>query len=388
MANKNLWLWLTSIPGIDSKKITRLLDSFDSVSDIYAANKNVFKGIDGINEKDITGLTDKSMDKVSKILHSTSAVGAKVLTYDDAAFPQSLRYCFEPPYVLYVLGNTLEWDRLFAISVVGTRNGTDYGAQASAKICYDLAHCGTTIVSGMARGNDTLAHNGALKAGGKTIAILGCGIDVVYPPENEYLMKEIIKNGAVITEYPPGTEPAGKNFPQRNRLIAAFSQGTLVIEAPVKSGALITAALALEMGKDVYALPGDYNRHCSKGCNELIKSGAAKLITSALDILNEYPEELTKLGIDLKQLKLSSKRPIAKSQVNTVKKITLDAPEYSDLSDDEKAIVGSLIEKNLHFDEICLKSGLDAATVGSSVTLLEMKGLINQLPGKNFSLKL
>ncbi len=386
MDSKHMWLWLTSLPGISSAKITRLLERFDTVFDIYSASAGDFAGIDGISKIDIAQLSDKSMQRTEQILAAVNAMGACILYYDDAGFPSALRYCYEPPYVLYVLGERLLWDRLFCISVVGTRKFTEYGAKITYSIAYDLARHGITIVSGMARGLDGIAHNAALKAGGKTVAFLGSGINVVYPPEHGDLMRAIAQNGAVITEFMPGTEAYGKNFPYRNRLIAAFSQGVLVTEAPKKSGTLSTANWALNSGKDVFAVAGDYDRIMSLGCNELIKSGAAKLTDSAMDILAEYAPQLEKLGIEWKDVSLPKRRIINQTPVNTVKQASISDPQYQELGEDEKAILSILISKNAHIDEICRESGMEIGNVSAILTLLELSGFINQLAGKNFSI--
>lgn len=386
MQSKLHWVWLTSITGMNSSKITRLLEHFDTVGDIYAASKDDFVTVDGLSERDVTALCNKSMERVEQIMLAVEKMGAYILCYDDAHFPSALRYCYDPPYVLYVLGEKLFWDRLFCISVVGTRRYTEYGASITHSIAYDLARNGVTIVSGMARGLDKVAHNAALKAGGKTIAFLGCGINVVYPPEHGELMQAIAQNGAVITEFAPGTEPNGRNFPYRNRLIAAFSQGVLVTEAPSRSGTLNTANWALNEGKDIFAVPGDYDRAMSCGCNELIKSGAAKLTTDAMDILGEYEMELAKLGIELQKIVLSKRRVINSKPVNVVKQVSLDAPQYQALGAEEKAVLAVLLHKNAHIDEICRESGMEISKVSSILTLLELSGFVNQLAGKNFSI--
>lgn len=342
--------------------------------------------VDGIGERDVAVLCDKSLERAEQSLLAAEKSGAYVLCYDDAQFPSALRYCYDPPYVLYVLGERLFWDRLFCISVVGTRRYTEYGAAITHSIAYDLARNGVTIVSGMARGLDKVAHNAALKAGGKTIAFLGCGINVVYPPEHGDLMQAIAQNGAVITEFAPGTEPNGRNFPHRNRLIAAFSQGVLVTEAASRSGTLNTANWALNAGKDIFAVPGDYDRETSCGCNELIKSGVAKLTTDAMDILGDYEMELEKLGLKPQQITLAKRRVVNPKPVNVVKQVSLDAPQYQGLSAEDRAVLAVLLHKNAHIDEICRESGMEISKVSSILTLLELSGFVNQLAGKNFSI--
>ena len=388
MTKSENWIWLTSLPTMTPGKITRLLERFDTVDDIFDATEAEYRGISDIGSDEISDLCDKSMDRAELILEVVEKFGAYILYYDRADYPSALRYCFDPPYVLYVFGERLMWDRLFCISVVGTRRCSDYGVQITHTLSYDLARNGATIVSGMARGLDGVAHNAALKAGGKTIAFLGCGINIVYPREHDGLMKAIAENGAVITEFMPGTEANSKNFPYRNRLMAAMSQGVLITESPRRSGTHITADWALNMGKDVFAVPGDYDRVNSQGCNELIKSGTAKLVDSAVDILIEYERELTKMGIKAENFVIEKKRIVNKEPVSIVKKASIDDPKYQGLSDNEKKILAVLIESNAHIDEICRKADIAMSDVNAGLVMLELSGLVNQLAGKNFSISI
>ncbi|HWI41647.1 MAG TPA: DNA-processing protein DprA, partial [Verrucomicrobiae bacterium] len=244
-----------------------------------------------------------------------------------------------------------------AVSVVGSRSATTYGADVAGQISSELAAAGVTVVSGMARGIDTAAHRGALKGGGRTVAVLGCGIDVVYPPENRRLLEETAAAGAVVTEFPMGTAPLAENFPRRNRIISGLSRGVLVVEAAENSGSLITAEYALEQGREVFAVPGNIAYAGSRGTNRLIKQGA-KLVDSVEDILAELPVART--------------APTA-------------APSFS-LTPEEAEVFALIAGGPLHIDDIIVKCELTVGEVSSILLRLELKGAVTQLPGKHFSL--
>ncbi len=280
----------------------------------------------------------------------------------------------------------MNWDRILGIGVVGTRTCGRYGLEVTRQISLDLAESGVTIVTGMARGIDTAEARAALDTGGKTVAVLGCGVDVVYPSENRELMEEIMASGAVISEFPPGTGPLGANFPRRNRIISGLSRGVLVTEAPKKSGALITAGLALEQGKDVFAVPGSiFDKNCA-GTNGLLAIGA-KAISSAQGILEEYVFEI-------ERLKLEKPKGIKRffgpknEKVNNEIKLSLDDKRFAGLSDEEKKIVGLLITGNQHIDDIARTSGIDASKLASTLAMLEFGGYIQKIPGNNYKLSI
>lgn len=250
------WLWFTDRCGVFNSDMNAVLEQFDTIEEVY--NETEYKDVENVKPSTIKALKNKSLEKAEKILAATTKVGAKVIVYDDVRYPDILRSLRNPPYVLYIKGEIMNWDRILGIGIVGTRKSTDYGIQATKMIGEDLAACGVTIISGMAIGIDSAAAEAALSKGNKTIAVLGCGIDVVYPNENKNLMNRITENGTVITEYPPKTGPDKHNFPWRNRIISGLSRGILVSEAPKKSGALITAEYALEQGKDIFAVSWQY----------------------------------------------------------------------------------------------------------------------------------
>ena len=405
MSKEQYWLWLVNLPSISSTKITLLLERFETVEKIYQAQKSDFEGIDKIGKREIDALCNKDLAKANEIIKKLDEVGAYTLCFDDKHYPDMLRYCYEPPYVLYAMGEKLDFNNMLFISVVGSRECSDYGMDATDEICTALAENGVVIVSGMARGIDSAAHRSALKAGAKTVAFLGCGIDVVYPPENDELMRAIAQNGMVITEFAPTTAPYSKNFPIRNRLIGAFSRGVLLVEARENSGTLITANWALENGRDVFALPGDYNREGSAGCNELIKSGGAKLVMCAEDILEEYVYELENMDmgkygraepvfVEVAARKQSKKAHNENNSVNNEsnkdnkRNIDVNNPRYDVLDEKQKHIIELLANGDMHIDQICRAVDMSASEAAAAMTLMELYGFVIALAGKMFALNI
>lgn len=296
------------------------------------------------------------------------------ITMDDAEYPKNLRNIYDPPKQLYVNGTLLAQDE-FAVALVGSRRASIYGLEACEKLAYELASRGVTVVSGMARGIDSAAHRGALKARGRTIAVMGSGHNDIYPPENKELYAEIAKTGAVVTEYENDVPPLPENFPKRNRIISGLALGVVVVEAARNSGALITARLALEQGREVFAVPGKISSNTSAGTNELIKDGA-KLVQSVDDIL----EELSHL--DIKPLSSEEK---AKSD-DSIAKMT-KAYIYNSLTEDERKIYKILSDEPIYIDEISEKSKLKPAVTTKVLLNLELKRLVKELPGKLFVIR-
>lgn len=396
--NQIYWVWLTTLPNITAEKITALLECFDDAKEIYDADEQIINNVTILSRAEKNTLLNKDLKTANTVIERTNLAGAKIVTYEDINYPDMLRRIAVPPYVLYVKGKILEWDRLLSLGVIGTRKYTEYGKKATVDICLEIAREGITIVSGMARGIDSFAAIAALKAGGQTIAVLGSGIDVVYPPENDKLMEAIAKNGAVITEYPPGSRPLGSHFPVRNRIISGLSQGVLVVEAPIKSGTMITANYAWDMGRDLFAVPGHIYQENSKGTNKLIQQGA-KITLSAQDILEEYRMQLPLLkkntakdGVDVEYEchEQAEKREQTPKQttvkINTVKQVSIDDQRYSTLDDMEKKIIAMLIEKNLNIDDIVRNVEQDISGVTAKLIMLEMRGMIVKLPGNNYRL--
>lgn len=369
MRQTEYWVWLTTLPKMTSTKITVLFEYFDTIEDIYKAKD--FSRIECLPQKEAQLLCGKDLSRAKEIIQQTRKAGAKILTYDDPAYPDQLRNIMDPPYVLYIKGEVFAWDRLLGIGVVGTRKCSDYGSLATHKICSELAKAGVTIISGMARGLDAVAAKAALRVGAKTIAVLGCGIDVVYPPEHDGLMEQIQKQGCTVTEYPPGTRPLGSNFPQRNRIISGLAKGVLVTEAPKKSGALITARYALENGRDVFSVPGNILDHHYDGTNRLIQQGAI-LVMNADDILAEYPREVKWLG--------------SIGETAEQETVYMEFSAYENLEDEEKKIVSALWKENLHIDEISRQTGISVPELNGKLIILEMKNITGRLPGGYYKL--
>ena len=271
---------------------------------------------------------------------------------------------YDPPALLYARGEVKKEDEL-AVAIVGSRKTSAYGREITERIGMDLARHGVTVVSGMARGIDSVAHNGALQGGGRTIAVLGCGVDVIYPSENRNLFHQIIKRGAVLSEFPMGSPPEAGHFPRRNRIISGLCMGVVIVQASAESGSLITAGYALEQGREVFAVPGNVGAEGSRGTNQLIKEGA-KLVESSEDILEEILPQWRREG-------------------ETVRKAEMAAPS---LTEAEKIVCGLLSETPLHIDTIIRESQLDPGSVSSLLLNLELKGLISQWPGKCFTKKM
>ncbi|MGE5558204.1 MAG: DNA-processing protein DprA [Bacillota bacterium] len=347
---------LHNLEGVGSKRLHQMLKKFGSAQKAWEASAENLARIEGIS----ASLARKIVDMRGKIdpeelFRMILFAQTKVMLSRDPEYPVNLVNISDPPFILYYRGELVEKDEL-AIAVVGTRTPTMEGIQLTERLAFDLASQGITIVSGMARGIDSAAHRGALMAGGRTIAVLGCGPDVVYPPENKGLMRDIIKNGAVISEYFPGTSPLPGYFPQRNRIISGLAKGVVVVEAAHDSGALITADHALEQGRDVFAVPGAVASVNSKGPHSLLKQGAF-LVENYLDILQ--------------QLNL----PIQETTV---------AVEEIEMNSMEKKIWDTLSWQPKHIDLIIRQSELAASEAQALLAIMEIKGLIRQTEGKMF----
>ncbi len=356
------WVWLSMLEGISPRRKFILLEHFRDPAYIWEAGEAELTAMGLCTPKVVRSLTDKDARKrIAEAMERVKRCDADVITLNDKCYPTALRYTADPPVVLFCRGR-LEPDDT-CVAVVGSRRATWYGLDMAKKLSREMAMHGVTIVSGLARGIDSQAHRGALEGGGRTIAVLGCGVDRAYPPENRELMKSITENGAVISEYLPGTEPMPFNFPARNRIISGISRGVVVVEANERSGSLITADFALEQGRDVFAVPGNINSAYSTGTNRLIREGA-KIVTCVDDILNE-------LGLD--------KSP---EQLNYQDKMQ----RCTKLSGEERSIAQRLMSGPVHIDAIARDCGLSAAVASSVLVMLELSGFVEQLPGKFYKL--
>lgn len=362
------WLWLVTRKGIGPLGEQALLDAFGTVDDIYFAKS--YNNIHRLSVKRQESLMDKDLTGAEKVLEEIYRLGARVITYDSKNYPALLKNISSPPHVLYIQGKVLELDDVLTIGVVGTREASKFGRAVTERFCRDLAKAGAVTISGLARGVDTVAAWATLDAGGTTVAVTGCGLDTVYPPENSELIKAISQNGCIITEYPPGTEPFHGNFPRRNRIIAGLSRGVLVTEAPARSGALITANFALEHNRDVFAIPRRIDENAYNGTNRIIQQGA-KLVMNAEDILCEYPYA----------------QKIEPFQKPTEEKTQEDKRLLS-LDDKEKEIVNILRKNDAQIDELSRKLKIPVGELNTILVMLEMKGIIKKLPGSGYQLKL
>jgi DNA processing protein len=369
--NLKYWIALKSITGIGNSSFFSLIDKFGSIEKIFSAAADELTVISGINKKSATAIAGfKGWGKIQRELDAINKAGIKIITYLDELYPSNLSNIYDRPAFIYVRGSLKTED--INIAIVGSRLASTYGKYTTERISRELTLKGITIVSGMARGIDSAAHRGALAAQGRTIAVLGSGLDIVYPPENNKLFDSIVENGAVISEFPLGTPPRSNNFPARNRIISGMSYGVLVVEAGEKSGSLITAKLALEQGREVFAVPGNIDASVSRGTNKLIKQGA-KLIESSDDVLEEiFPQ--------LEKAKTFNDTPLSKREVETPEK-------HENLNKIERNIIKFISRKNIHVDELISTTGLSPADILSALMTMELKGLVEQHPGKFFSLK-
>lgn len=346
------WVALSYVRQIMSKVFDKLLEKFGTAEKIWKAKEKDLETLDTNFARAII-VSRKKIDP-ERLLQEVLKKGIRILTIKDKNYPKLLKEIGDPPFLLYVKGEIKKEDN-FSMAVVGSRRPTNYGREVTESLTQALVLQGFTIVSGMARGIDSIAHKTALEAGGRTIAVLGSGVDVIYPPENKKLYEEIAQNSAVISEFPPGTQPTPYNFPQRNRIIAGLSLGVLVTEAAEKSGALITAGFAGEFGREVFAVPGPIYSKLSAGTSALIKDGA-KLVYKVQDILEE-------LGLEQKALEDLSDAKVG--------------PDTGEM----KMILELLQNEPKHVDEIIKETKLSAAQVSSFLSMMEISGFVKSMGG-------
>ena len=444
MKNEAKWIWLAQHCGVASNEMISVVEKIGSIRDIYLADYETYIEC-GISERLAEKLSDKSLESAYTIIKRCNELGAGILCYSDDAYPKSLRSLKDPPAVLYYAGKLPDLNSHLCIATVGTRKMSEYGMRSAYKIAYEIASAGAVVVSGMALGIDAVCASAAIAARGRTIAVLGCGIDVVYPKQHARLCEAIKEHGAIITEYPPSTEPRGFHFPVRNRIISGLSQGTVVVDADIKSGSLITAKTAILQGRDVYAVPCNIDSEKS-GTNELIRDGA-QAVVSGYDIIKNYvysfrdnlnmqglkdsegrsefnASVLSSLSVRAmgespafegvsaraeKKIKENKKESAEHSPMNarsasrTVSDTAQDCvgvkdsamnkiPKGTGEGDNSRKALESLSEKHRRvFDEMPLdkaipvdyliKAGFKPVEVIAALTVLEVKGLIASLPG-------
>ncbi len=416
------WVWLSLRCGAGSELGTYLLTHFKTPQAVYEASAEELRAVEGIDGNILSALLDRDLSFSTKVVEYCERVNVGIMTADSSIYPERLRGIYAKPLVLYYKGKFPNVDDNVLIACVGTRKCSKNGEQTAYQLGADLAHAGAIVVSGMALGIDSAAQRGALSAGGHTIAVLGCGIDRVYPYQNKDLMDTIGEKGTLLTEFAPGTEPSGKNFPIRNRIISGLCQGTVVVEADLHSGSLITARDAARQGRDLFAFPGDAGNPLSAGANALIKNGA-KLVTGALDVLDDYellyPHRIFTENISMSKFrKKSSAEPkeekptrkeapkfqferetIRKKQEMEEKVSRMDAAnaeqkpavavDTSGLSEEERSVF-SVIGEAMSAEEIAAalakKTGspVDMGTLLGTLTMLEIGGFLEALPGGSF----
>ncbi len=351
---------LNMVPKLGPVGVRRLLNAFGSPREILGASATQLRSVEGIGPEISESIVrwEQNVDLAGELARIAD-FGARVLTRDDPEYPALLREIHDPPVVLYVWGELTPRDQE-AVGIVGSRKTSTYGLECAKKLSYQLAYAGLTVVSGLARGIDTAAHQGALAAKGRTVAVLGSGLLNLYPPENRSLAERIATSGAVVTEFPMLVSPDTQTFPRRNRIVSGWSQSLLVIEAGLRSGALITAGQAADQGRSVYAVPGPIDRATSAGTNRLIQQGA-KLVTSAADLLEDL------------QIFSPGAAPLESAPARTL-----------DFDDNERAVYDSINDGETGIDAIATKSNLPAGVVSSTLLVLEMKRLVKRLPGQYF----
>jgi DNA processing protein len=353
---------LNMLPTVGPVRLRKLLEVFREPQQVLVAKRTELRKVEGIGNEvaDQISTWESNVDLAAE-LKRVGDFGATVITQESPSYPRSLREIHAPPIVLYVWGELQERDH-HAIGVIGARRTTHYGMESAKKLSYQLAYAGLTIISGLARGIDTAAHQGALAAKGRTVAVIGAGLAKLYPPENAVLAERIRSgNGAIVSEFSMAVEPDRQTFPMRNRIISGWSHGILVVEAGLNSGALITSAQALEQGRSVYAVPGHINAPSAMGSNRLIQQGA-KLVMDASDIL----DDLQILLPDTKPSPEAAARPLPP------------------LSEEERRVYDAIEQTETPIDDIAAKSELPTSMVSSILLQLELKRLVKQLPGKYF----
>lgn len=431
MSALKYWVWLSNILEIPPRVKKSLLTQFGDVMELYFATREALDGAEGLGPAQKDALMRKDLDPVVRILDACEAQGVQILTFQDAEYPQRLKQIFDPPLTLYVRGRLPAVDEECAVAVVGTRKATPYGLKMARRLGFELTKCGGLVVSGLAEGIDSAAAEGALRAGGRCVGVLGTAIDEVFPRFNRPLFDDVAAVGAIVSEYPPGAHTTRSAFPARNRIMSGLSLGTVVVEAPKRSGALITAEHALEQGRDVYAVPGNADAPACEGSNELIKEGA-KAVTSGWDVLSEYARlfplrlrpvtgkqaEIPQEGTPLTKVRPrpqasgggetaaeSARAPnapetgegFAKLRVPTTKKevdkgsgrayIDLEG-QLKDLSETQLKLVSAMRRPGIHVDDLIELSGLPAQTVLAELTVLQIRGYVVQETGKRFTLNI
>lgn len=384
MSMLKYWVWLAQCEGVGNQTRLALLEHFRTPEDVYYADEGEILLTDGITRQEAEVLKDKDLTGADKILADCDRLGLQLLTLHDAAYPVRLRSIYDPPCLLYIRGRLPAVDELPAIAVVGTRKASPYGIRCAEDLAFGLADGGAVVVTGLARGIDSAAAQGALRAGGIVVGVLGGGADVIYPRENGWLYDDVAAAGCLISEYPPGTEPLPGHFPLRNRIMSGLSVAALVVEAPTRSGALITAGMALDQGRDVFAVPGPIYAENSRGCNRLIRDGAG-VAAEPWDILRDYEAQFP--GKLRGQTRPAPELPV-KQPGQPTEAAQLVLPSLSlkgaGLTDDQILLLRTLTDRPMPVDDLIELTELPARRVLSALTMLEIDQYVTQCSGKRY----
>lgn len=415
MSKRVYWLWLTTRDDLGTETIRKLTTSFGTPEFLYGATREQLMQT-GLKPRQINALCDKDLSRTEDILRVCEQKKIQIITIEDSAYPDRLREIADPPAVLYVRGTLPDFDRAPGVTIVGTRSCSAYGLRMAERFGAALAKAGFTVISGMARGIDTAAHRGCLKADGTTVAVLAGGVDLCYPPENKYLMGDIMLAGAVISENPPGTANEGFRFPIRNRIMSGLAAATLIVEAPLHSGALISARQAFEQGREVFAVPGPLDVPSSAGCNRLIRDECARLVTGPMDIVDALAPMLrqkpsakvvrTAFLRDDRKGSMWDDTPVRPYQVIQRRKQPESAPleplKIPDLpivpepeppktdqphlpeglSGSERAVAEAIAAGADTVDAVSEATGLPASEVAAALVLLELDGIAQHKGGR------
>ncbi len=384
MSMLKYWVWLSELAGLGNQTRLALLEHFNTPEDVYYADEGEILLTEGMTRREADALKAKDLTEAEKILTDCERLELQVLTLRDAAYPVRLRSIYDPPCLLYLRGRLPEVDELPAVAVVGTRKASPYGIRCAEDLAFGLADAGAVVVTGLARGIDSMAAQGALRAGGTVIGVLGGGVDVIYPKENGWLYDDVAAAGCLISEYPPGTEPLPAHFPIRNRIMSGLSIAALVVEAPVRSGALITAGMALDQGRDVFAVPGPIYAENSKGCNRLIRDGAG-VAAEPWDILRDYEAQFPG---KLRGTTRSAPEPLETQPGQMVETAEPAMPSLSlkgaGLTDDQILLLRTLTDQPMLTDDLIELTELPTRRVLSALTMLEIDQYVTQCSGKRY----
>lgn len=403
MAELQYWLWLTTRKGMDSVKALAVLDYFVTPERAYYAGREEYQLLP-LRPAAWEGLLDKGMDVPNRILADCDRLGVDIMTFRDAAYPQRLRQIADPPAVLYVKGRKFRFDEEAAIAVVGARKPSEYGKMAAEKLGLELAAGGALVVSGIAEGLDSCAIRGALKGGGPVVSLLAGGVDCIPTGQNRYLAQDVAAVGALISEYPPGTEYFGYHYNFRNRILSGLCLGVLAVECRPNGGTMLTVRHAIEQNRDVFAVPGAINAEMSEGGNQLIQQGA-KLVTCGRDILEEYweyfPDKLAAaapLPPEVARARLEEPETAAEGDKSGQEKPQEEPPQAaperewipraqqrSRFTDDELMILAALDKRPLSADQVVEETQIPARYVLSALTMLQVQGAVKELAGRRFS---